>query len=1133
MALAVASTASLKPKIRLAQAVSEFEASLSSDQKSRFRLIRSQAQFSPPQINDVMRITAEVDAEVTRKLSVARCYGPRFTYLLQAVQQFAALGDIIVGGSQNLIACGVWSLVRMTILSWPLYGEIVLFMNIGRSSPRYQALAILYSRSRRIQGLLTRYFIVVVEICHYFVRFSNKSRISQITSSLDDSKLKSAEEDINRWAQFIRDEADFLQAETTEREARQNEDFREWAAVTNRSAIHCQKVEKRIHRLSLFSSFDYETPWKQIRKRGSASSPLNSTSYKEWKAEKRPCTILMTGKMGWGKSVIMANIVDDLDLRQSNLVLYFFCRRDNPDTLGARGIFGSLTKHVLQGHINSDTMDDIFEDFLPRQNKTHQVHIVLDGFDECDDEETELVKHGLIQVQPFCKIIISIRSQANDPATPRLNWDYSEMIVPENNPDLKEFIDSELRRRIQSKTLSLGSPELIIDIRDALLGGARGMFLWVVLQIECICAEQTDDSIRKALLNLPKDLSSTFRYILQKSKHPGLSFQRKILKLLVGAKRPLVADELREALSVAPYESSWAPDKIINNVYNALKCCGGLILIDEEELTVRLIHQSVAQFLVEANEETHEWAFTPQEADHYIGEVTVTYLNYSSFEQRLSTKVASCVPIGDTPAKIIETALQPYGLVGQLALAYLQPNTGTKHDIGKVLSEASSQYRRKYATKESFKFLSYASDNWLHHTRWISPSSELYSLWQRLLNNPRFAEPAWSLNDNPPDDIVYDVHDDESEFMWRLSRRVTWSIFYSHLPLLSTELRGRHGIKAFCSIMPYLTNLQSINANPKFSREMGELLLRVATMFRAGLVTDWLLRIRRCTMDNYYSGDADEVVFLVDHMEVTQELGKASSSRFSSLSKYSTDRQLLFSDITPFDIALAKDMTNLGGFCEAMALIIPLVGARYPGPLTDSIIGVAVAWSQEILGKYFLVESQPIDLIEASLNYTVEFVRDLDSKKKALRLLGQLFKPLHCSHSKRHMLLGTLLDIFRVYSAGVLAIWTMHHAILEGYPSLIARDYISKANLLKIEVVELAKILLHLYMPGGKDERGAESISEYITAHLAIDSRHLEGRMECLLQQYGISFGLGRAVRDPVQELYSDGWQRLRPWVNI
>ncbi|GAW26416.1 putative NACHT domain protein [Rosellinia necatrix] len=497
MALALANTASLKPEIRLAQAVSEFEASLSGDQKSRFRLFRSQAQFLAPQINDVMRITAEVDANASRKLAAARCYGPRFTNLLQTVQQFAALGDIIVGGSQNLVACGVWSLVRMTILAITtstasIERLSVLFMSIGRSSPRYQALAVLYSRSRRIQDLLTRYFIVVVEICHHFVRFNSKSALSQITSSLNDSKLKSAEEDLHRWAQCIRDEANFLNAETTEREAQQNEDFRSWVGATSRSTIHCQNVEKRIHRLSLLSSFDYETPWKQIRKRGSASFPLGSANYIEWKRKKKPHTILLTGKMGSGKSVIMANIVDDLNLSQPNsLVLYFFCRRDNPDSLRARGIFSSFAKQVLQGHINNDTMDDIFEDFLPvpdfdkitkilttalqRQNKTHQVCIVLDGFDECDDEEIELIKYGLIQAQSFCKIIISHRSQVNDPTTPRLNWDYSEMAVPEDNPDVKEFIDSELSRRIQSKTLSLGSAELVIDIRDALLRGAHGM----------------------------------------------------------------------------------------------------------------------------------------------------------------------------------------------------------------------------------------------------------------------------------------------------------------------------------------------------------------------------------------------------------------------------------------------------------------------------------------------------------------------------------------------------------------------------------------------------------------------------------------------------------------------------------
>lgn len=115
MSGALAKASSLKPEIRLAQAVSEFEADLSNEQKSTFRTLRSQSLSTTPSPGDVMQLTAEVDCHTSRKFSSA-CFGPRFTNFLYGVQQFAALGDVLVGGSQNLVACGVWSLVRMSLL---------------------------------------------------------------------------------------------------------------------------------------------------------------------------------------------------------------------------------------------------------------------------------------------------------------------------------------------------------------------------------------------------------------------------------------------------------------------------------------------------------------------------------------------------------------------------------------------------------------------------------------------------------------------------------------------------------------------------------------------------------------------------------------------------------------------------------------------------------------------------------------------------------------------------------------------------------------------------------------------------------------------------------------------------------
>jgi ankyrin repeat domain-containing protein 50 len=116
MSVVLANVSRLKPEIRLAQAVSEFEADLSSEQKATFRTYRSQSRESPLDSSDVMRLTADIDRRASGRIGGGRCFGPRFTNFLEAVQQFASLGDIIVGGSQNLIACGVWSLVRLSLL---------------------------------------------------------------------------------------------------------------------------------------------------------------------------------------------------------------------------------------------------------------------------------------------------------------------------------------------------------------------------------------------------------------------------------------------------------------------------------------------------------------------------------------------------------------------------------------------------------------------------------------------------------------------------------------------------------------------------------------------------------------------------------------------------------------------------------------------------------------------------------------------------------------------------------------------------------------------------------------------------------------------------------------------------------
>jgi hypothetical protein len=81
-----------------------------------------------------------------------------------------------------------------------------LFMDIGRSAPRHEAIGLLYPQSKKLQSYLTEYFIVVVSLCHYLFKFGQKSTVQQLTSSLSDSHLETFQVDLGRWANLIKEQ---------------------------------------------------------------------------------------------------------------------------------------------------------------------------------------------------------------------------------------------------------------------------------------------------------------------------------------------------------------------------------------------------------------------------------------------------------------------------------------------------------------------------------------------------------------------------------------------------------------------------------------------------------------------------------------------------------------------------------------------------------------------------------------------------------------------------------------------------------------------------------------------------------------------------------------------------------------
>ncbi|KAH7261562.1 hypothetical protein BKA59DRAFT_488949 [Fusarium tricinctum] len=506
----------LKPEIRLAQAIKQFEMDLSDEQKAAFDSNKRQSSHSPPDIHDVMRLTAEIDRRVAGKVGGGRCFGTRIVNVLEAM--------------------------LVNVSSW--FDKLSeLFMNVGRSAPRYQAIALLYPRSKKLQSHLSEYFLVVVRICHDLLKLTQKSMFAQLVSFMTESDMKQSRHLVS-------------------------------ISKTSEAESYRKKLEDRHRILDSCSTYDYQTTWKEIRRCGNTSC--------------ESCILLYSGKLGSGKSISLANMIDDLNLHRQDSppVAYFFCQHDAPESLRARTILGALARQLLYTIEEPTTMSEDFTlsgppvlDYegilrlLKRTlNPTCRAYFVLDGLDECDINQKEDVISYLRKIQTVCPLLICLSFRQEAGKLPALHLETfakpSMISIPENNPDIAEFIQAELERRVGFGRLRVGEPTL------------------------------TDESICHALADLLRDLPDTFSRILEQSAALGKEDQRRTLKLITAACRPLITDELREALSVVPGDPDWNPSRMLNDVYAALACCGSLVIVDEETLSVKLIYHSVKQFLL-------------------------------------------------------------------------------------------------------------------------------------------------------------------------------------------------------------------------------------------------------------------------------------------------------------------------------------------------------------------------------------------------------------------------------------------------------------------------------------------------------------------------------------------------------
>lgn len=511
MELIPSQASKLKVSIRLKRAINAFYESLDTNNKAIFDSYRDAARAAPPSLDDIRQIAAEID----RKGRKPR--GDRFKRVLEALQQFVAVGDVVIGSTQNMLVAGVWSVARLTAVvcyqsSWlerhvdiltvrqimtgyASYREKVseIFLEVGRTAPRHAELACIYPGKGRLHSAMMEYSIVVVELCKSLFHPSPLQRFTtSLKTAIADPQLQKIKSSLATWSKEISEEVIVLQSRRLE-ETDRGPGIRSLISSISDSDRRRRRTRDRVNWLDACGDYDYERQRNLTRRSGNTEYFLHDPSYLKWRDWSGPTTLICEGKLGSGKSVLMANMVDDLllhNINDTHTTAFFFV---SDDTAGhnARTALGCLARQILESLPDSQWTDKLEEEsrslttnrltqILGRTvPSTRRIYLILDGFDEFPEVERQILVEQLKELQSWLQLRICISWRLEAKSRAREDFETfrqsATLKIPIINPDIEKFVNTEVDALLENEELLIKGDTIVHEIRQRLVEGANGM----------------------------------------------------------------------------------------------------------------------------------------------------------------------------------------------------------------------------------------------------------------------------------------------------------------------------------------------------------------------------------------------------------------------------------------------------------------------------------------------------------------------------------------------------------------------------------------------------------------------------------------------------------------------------------
>ncbi|KAI4248357.1 MAG: hypothetical protein LQ352_005928 [Teloschistes flavicans] len=403
---------------------------------------------------------------------------------------------------------------------------------------------------------------------------------------------------------FIQEQReDKVQRDLDRKGARQKE-VREWLRARNEANIR------------------YQSRNLACREPGTCEWLRDNENFRKWlDGTKTSPVVWLSAAPGMGKSVLCAHTVELIKtMKPESAVAVHYYRFDEQYTaletyrVIAEQLFDQWwdkTQDVpdnLHAQIQSSGSDpDKIKGFIKLLLEHHATtYILLDGIDEECDQQSKWT--DALEVIEFFEGLADSR-----PASVRLWCSSQDRLCVRNKMQNYPTIGmtEESTAKDIAKFLAKALPMLDVDevdpgtenvILQDLQDKAQGNFLWAHLMVQSLeQADNLDDIIRRVQEGLPLELDRYYERIVQSINVEHRTLACKIFSLVVFAKRPLLLQELSEAVGMTFTRQESNLDSSKEPFKRRLKAlCAPLIDVsdDEQETVCTLSHSTVQSFLL-------------------------------------------------------------------------------------------------------------------------------------------------------------------------------------------------------------------------------------------------------------------------------------------------------------------------------------------------------------------------------------------------------------------------------------------------------------------------------------------------------------------------------------------------------